>query len=132
LIRAALIANYAYLVYNDRMETRPPAPLGERLWRSIFFYLSAMMAALALVDIDAGRPVGALGDSGVACLMLSLLPQFAFVRAVVSAGADPRQRADLSRRAEQLRRQHPWADRLGFVGWLMLVASLVLRAFGAG
>ncbi len=37
----------------------------ERLWRNVFFGLSALMAASALVDLEAGRLAGAAGDAGV-------------------------------------------------------------------
>jgi hypothetical protein len=111
---------------------RPPSP-GEALWRNVFFYLSALMAALAMVDLDAGRVAHAMGDGGVACLMLSLLNQFPFVRAMVSSGVrdgSPKSRGDLLREAERLRAAHPWSDRLGAAGWMLMLASLVLRAFG--
>lgn len=113
-----------------------PTP-GESLWWSAFFYLSAAMAAMALVDLDAGRLSHGLGDAGVSCLMLSLMTQFPFVRAMVAASRqseaknDPKVRETLLREAERVRAAHPWADRAGALGWLMLFASLLLRASGA-
>ncbi|HXF47042.1 MAG TPA: hypothetical protein VNK91_13080 [Burkholderiaceae bacterium] len=106
-----------------------PSP-GERAWRSVLFVLSAAMAALAAVDLDAGRLAGALGDSGVACLMLSLLPQFPFVRALVAASERPRPREELLRDLERVRPRNPWADRAGAAGWMLLASSFVLRVFG--
>ena len=47
---------------------------GERLWRGGFFYVSAAMGAMAMVDFDAGRFAHGLGDAGIACLMLSCGP----------------------------------------------------------
>lgn len=109
----------------------------ESLWRNAFFYLSAVMAAMAMVDLDAGRFSHGLGDAGVACLMLSLMTQFPFVRAMVAASrkaetkTDPKVREALLREAEQIRAAHPWADRAGTLGWLLLFTSLLLRAGGA-
>lgn len=108
----------------------PPASPGEALWRNIFFYMSALMGALALVDFNAGRFAHGLGDAGVACLMVSLMTQFPFVRAIVSAGSSEKSREEVLREAERIRTSNPWADRLGSTGWLLLLASLVLRAFG--
>jgi hypothetical protein len=105
------------------------------MWRNGFYGLSALMAALALVDFDAGRFAHGLGDAGVACLMLSLMSQFPFVRAVVEAGtrdAPDRSREVLLREAERLRTAHPWAERLSQAGWLLLLASLALRLTGLG
>jgi hypothetical protein len=103
---------------------------GERVWRNALFVLSASMAALALVDLDAGRMAGALGDAGVACLMLSLLPQFRLVRAIVAASERPRPREELLRDIERVRTRDPWADHAGAAGWMLLAASLVLRVLG--
>jgi hypothetical protein len=92
------------------------------------------MGALALVDFDAGRFAHGLGDAGVACLMLSLMTRFPFVRAMVEAGArDTREqsREALMREAERLRSASPWAERLSHAGWMLLLASLALRLFGA-
>jgi hypothetical protein len=44
---------------------------------------------------------------------------------------DPKAREDLLREAEKLRAAHPWADRVGTLGWVLLFASLLLRAAGA-
>ncbi|MCU0949844.1 MAG: hypothetical protein MUC68_01970 [Burkholderiaceae bacterium] len=107
---------------------------GERLWRSGFFYASAVMGAMALVDFDAGRLAHGLGDAGIACLMLSLMTQFPFVRAVMQAGgreAPEQARQALLHEAEKLRAEHPWADRLNRTGWMLLLTSLALRLLGA-
>lgn len=104
----------------------------ELTWRRVFFYLSAVMAALALVDFDAGRLAHGLGDAGVACLMLSLMDQFPFVRAMVRAGPGAKSREDLLREMEKLRAAQPWVDRVAAAGWLLLLMSLVLRAAGIG
>jgi hypothetical protein len=106
-----------------------PSP-GEILWRRIFFVMSAVMGALALVDLEAGRVAHALGDAGVTCLMLSLMTQFPFVRAMVTASQSDKPREELLRDVERLRSANPWAERLSSTGWLMLLASLMLRAFG--
>lgn len=103
---------------------------GEALWRNAFFYFSALMGALALVDFDAGRFAHGLGDAGVACLMLSLMAQFPFVRALITGGGAPRTRESLMREAERIRSSHPWSDRLASAGWVLLLTSLALRAFG--
>lgn len=112
------------------MSTGQKHSAGERVWRNALFILSASMAGFALVDLDAGRMAGALGDVGVACLMLSLLPQFPFVRAIVAASERPRRRDELLRDLERARSRNPWADRVGAAGWLFLGSSLLLRAFG--
>lgn len=108
-----------------------PSP-HERTWRRVFFGLSALMGALALVDFDAGRFAQGLGDAGVACLMLSLMNQFPFVRAIVRTDASAKSRDELLREMEKLRAAQPWVDRVAAAGWLLLVASLILRAAGAG
>lgn len=106
----------------------PPQASAERLWRTAMFYLSAAMAALALVDLDAGRWAGALGDAGVACLMLSLLPQFPVIREVLGPGRRPAQGKPTTPPL------HPktdgWSDRVGAAGWMMLTSSFVLRLLG--
>jgi len=107
---------------------------GERMWYQVFYTLSALMAALALVDFTAGRFAQGLGDVGVACLMLSLMGQFPFLRAMVAAGssgAPEKAREELLREAQRLRLANPWAARLSHAGWLLLLASLALRLVGA-
>jgi hypothetical protein len=112
----------------------------ERIWRRTFFFVSAMMAALALVDFDAGRFSHGLGDLGVAILMLSLTVQFPFVRAIVKASASPstgtadalKQREQLLQQAAKLRAENPWADHAGRTGWILLTVSLLLRVLGIG
>jgi hypothetical protein len=116
-----------------------PPSAGERVWRNTFFVLSAVLAGLALVQFDAGRWAHGLGDLGASVLMLSLITQFPFVRAVVQASqesdASPdraRQRQqDLMRQAADLRAAHPWADVAGRAGWVLLGISLLLRLTGA-
>jgi hypothetical protein len=101
------------------------------MWRNSFFYFSAFMGALALLDFDAGRIAHGMGDAGVAFLLLSLLPQFPFVRAVVGGGnADGQSRERLLAEAERFRAENPWSDRFSRAGWTLLLASLVLRALG--
>ena len=104
----------------------------ERTWRRVFFCLSALMGALALIDFDAGRFAHGLGDAGVACLMLSLMNQFPFVLAIVRADSRANSREELLREMEKLRAAQPWVDRVAAAGWLLLVASLIMRAAGAG
>jgi hypothetical protein len=109
-----------------------PAPTpGEALWRNGFFLFSALTGALALVDLDAGRVAHAMGDAGVACLLLSLMPQFPFVRTMMRQDATPQARERLLAEAEQLRAQYPWSERLSRVGWMLLLGSLALRLLGA-
>jgi hypothetical protein len=98
------------------------------MWRNAFFTFSAFMGALALVDFDAGRVAHGMGDAGVASLLLSLLPQFPFVRAIVSGGAEDRAR--LMAAAERFSAEHPWSERFSRAGWALLLSSLVLRALG--
>jgi hypothetical protein len=102
----------------------------ERLWARTLFTLSALMAAFALVDLDAGRWAGAAGNAGVCCLMLSLMSQFPLVRAIVGAAAKRASPADLQREAERLRSARPWTEPLAKAGWTLLLGSLVLRALG--
>lgn len=112
---------------------------GERLWRNSFFVLSAMLAGLALVHFDAGRLANGLGDLGAAVLMLSLITQFPFVRAVIRASSEGERspervklrQEELTRQAAQLKAAHPWADIAGRAGWVLLGVSLVLRFAGA-
>lgn len=108
----------------------PPPSQGETLWRNGFFCLSAVMAAFALVDFDAGRLAHGLGDAGIGCLMLSLMTRFPFVRAIVAASKQAKPREELLREAQRLKEANPWADRLSFAGWTLLAASLVLRSIG--
>lgn len=91
------------------------------------------MGALALVDLDAGRVAQGMGDAGVAFLLLSLMSQFPFVRAVVTAGAkenNTQTRQKLLAEAERVRAENPWADRFSRTGWALLIGSLVLRIAG--
>ena len=67
----------------------------ERLWRTVFFGLSALTAAFGLVDLDAGRWAGAATNVGVCCLMLSLLHQFPVVKAIVGAATKRASPAEL-------------------------------------
>jgi hypothetical protein len=120
----------------------PPAPAftpGERIWRNTFFVLSATLAALALVQFDAGRLAHSLGDLGASVLMLSLIAQYPFVRAVIRASAEDdgtperakRRHEELVKQAAQLKAAHPWSDVAGRAGWVLLGISLVLRFTGA-
>jgi hypothetical protein len=114
------------------MNRRPDGENGGRegVWRKTCFGLSALMAAFALVDLDAGRLAGAAGNAGVCCLMLSLLNQFPIVRAIVRAATRRASRDELQRESEKLRGAQPWTERLARVGWALLFASLALRALG--
>lgn len=122
------------------MDRKPSPPSqGERLWRMALFVLSAGMAASALVDFEAGRLGQGLGDLGVSVLMLSMMVQFPFLRAVLKAsseqeGGSPdrarKQREELLKQAEQVRAANPWADHAGRAGWTLLAVSLVLRISG--
>jgi hypothetical protein len=107
-----------------------PRTSGERFWRKVFFVLSAAMAAFALVDLGSGRFANGLGDVGVACLMISLIPQFPFVRAIVAGNARLHSERELLQDLERVRTQSPWAETVSAIGWLMLGASLLLRALG--
>ena len=112
-------------------DTNLPRTGGERYWRKVFYLLSAAMAAYALVQLGSGRFAGALGDIGVASLMVSLIPQFPFVRAILAGGtAQHRSEEQLLRDLEDVRARSPWAETASAAGWLLLGASLVLRAFG--
>ncbi len=119
----------------------PPAPepsAGERVWRNTFFVLSSTLAGLALVQFDAGRIANGLGDLGASVLMLSLISQFPFIRAVIQASADSqgspeqsrRRQEELMQQAAQLKAAHPWSDMAGRAGWVLLGVSLVLRLAG--
>ncbi len=117
----------------------PPPSQGERVWRSTFFFLSAMLAALALVQFEAGRWAHGVGDLGASVLMLSVMVQFPFLRAIVRASADEegspermkRRREELMQQAAQLKAANPWSDVAGRAGWILLGISLVLRIIGA-
>ena len=119
----------------------PPTPeptAGERVWRNTFFVLSSALAGLALVQFDAGRIANGLGDLGASVLMLSLISQFPFIRAVIQASADSqgspeqsrRRQEELMQQAAQLKAAHPWSDMAGRAGWVLLGVSLVLRLAG--
>jgi hypothetical protein len=119
-------------------EPSPPSN-GERIWRISLYVLSAAMAASAFVDFDAGRFGKGLGDLGASVLMLSMMVQFPFLRAVVKASGEQekvspervrKQREELMKQAEQVRAANPWADYAGRAGWALLAVSLVLRVFG--
>jgi len=103
---------------------------GERFWRRFFYFLSAAMAAYAFVQLGLGRFAGALGDIGVTSLMISLIPQFPFVRAIVAGARRQHPEEQLLRDLERVRAQSPWAETASAAGWLLLGASFVLRAFG--
>jgi hypothetical protein len=125
------------------MDTRSPVPAptqGERIWRTVLFVLSAAMAASALFSADAGRFGKAIGDLGASVLMLSLMVQFPFLRAIVKASAEQdsrspeqqrKQREALVQQAEKVRAANPWADMAGRAGWVLLALSLLLRIGGA-
>lgn len=127
------------------MDQRPkpaiaPAPTtGERIWQNTFFVLSAVLGGLALLQFDAGRMAHALGDLGASVLMLSLVSQYPFVRAILRASAEDdgsperarRRQEELMKQAAQLKAEHPWSDVAGRAGWVLLGISLVLRFTGA-
>jgi hypothetical protein len=127
---------------NPRIKSPAPAAAeptqGERVWRNTFFVLSSALAGLALVQFDAGRFANGLGDLGASVLMLSLITQFPFIRAVVRASADgqgspeqsKRRQEELMQQAAQLKAAHPWSDMAGRAGWVLLGVSLVLRFAG--
>lgn len=102
----------------------------ERLWHGMFFGLSATMGAFAFVDLDAGRMAGAAGDAGVSCLMLSLMNRFPIMRTIVGAASRRVSPEDLAREVERLRSAHPWTERVASAGWMLLFASLMLKALG--
>lgn len=112
---------------------------GERAWRIGLFVLSAAMAGSALVDFDAGRVARGIGNLGASVLMLSMMVQFPFLRAIVKASGERentspervrKQREELMRQAEAVKTANPWADRAGRAGWALLAVSLVLRITG--
>jgi hypothetical protein len=122
------------------MNSKPTSPSnGERAWRAALFFLSAAMTASALVDFEAGRLGNGLGDLGASVLMLSLMVQFPFLRAVVKVSAEQdkaspdrvrKQREELMKQAQQVRAANPWADYAGRAGWVLLAISLILRIGG--
>jgi hypothetical protein len=114
----------------DSGESTPPNGDGERFWRRAFFLLSAAMGAYALCQLTIGRLAGALGDVGMTCLMISLIPQFPFVRAIISGARGNQSQQQLLQDLERVRAQSPWAETASAAGWLFLGASFVLRAFG--
>jgi hypothetical protein len=126
---------------DTRLKSSPPAAPtpGERIWRNTFFMLSALLAALALVQLDAGHLAQGLGDLGASVLMVSLISQYPFVRAVIRASADDdgtperakRRHEELMKQAAELKAAHPWSDVAGRAGWVLLGISLVLRFSGA-
>lgn len=116
------------------MNPSRPLSSGERVWRKTFFVLSAAMSGFALVNLSSGQYATAIGDLGASLLMLSLIVQFPFVRAMVKAGeasskAQPRD--ELLQEAEKLRTANPWAEYAGRAGWILLGLSLLLRIGGA-
>lgn len=122
------------------MTGKPTSPSnGERAWRAALFFLSAAMTASAFVDFEAGRLGNGLGDLGASVLMLSLMVQFPFLRAVIKVSAEQdkaspdrvrKQREELIKQAQQVRAANPWADYAGRAGWVLLAISLVLRIGG--
>lgn len=122
------------------MTVKPGLPSnGERVWRTAMFVLSAAMTASALVDFEAGRLGNGLGDLGASVLMLSMMVQFPFLRAVIKVSAEQdkaspdrvrKQREELMKQAEQVRTANPWADYAGRAGWALLAISLILRIGG--
>ena len=122
------------------MNPQPTVPTtGERAWRLSLFVLSAAMMASALVDFEAGRFGKGLGDVGASILMLSMMVQFPFLRAIVKASGEQqpaspervrKKREELVQQAEKVRAANPWADRAGRAGWVLLAVSLLLRVSG--
>ena len=110
--------------------SEPPRPDGERAWRQVMFYLSAVMGALALVDFDAGRIAHGLGDAGVACLLISIEAQFPLLRALARSEGGAASAEDVIKRLEQERVANPWPHRIGRAGWAFLATSLLLRLAG--
>jgi hypothetical protein len=104
---------------------------GESAWRTVFYVLSAVMAALAMVDFNSGRLAHGLGDLGVSSLLLSLLGQFPFIQAFVKASERPDGREVLAKEAERLRKAQPWTARASSLGWALMLLSLGLRLVGA-
>ena len=76
---------------------------------------------------------------GAAVLMLSMMVQFPFLRAIVKASraqeaTSPeklrKQREELMQQAQQVRSANPWAEMAGRAGWALLALSLLLRIGG--
>jgi hypothetical protein len=111
-------------------EASAPRKDGEGYWRALFYLLSAAMVAYGLVQLGAGRVAGALGDVGVACLMVSLIPQFPFVRAILARSERNRSEEQLLCDLERARTRSPWAESVSAAGWLFLGISFLLRALG--
>jgi len=117
----------------------PAASTGQRVWQNTFFLLSAVLGGLALLQFDAGHLAHALGDLGASVLMISLISQYPFVRAVLRASAEEgvsperakRRQEELMKQAAQLKAEHPWSEMAGRAGWVLLGISLVLRFTGA-
>jgi hypothetical protein len=127
---------------NTRSKSPAPAAppsSGESVWRNTFFFLSALLAGLSLVQFDAGQWAHGVGDLGASVLMLSVMVQFPFLRALVRASADgevspermKRRQEELVQQAEQLKAANPWSDVAGRAGWILLGISLILRIIGA-
>ena len=120
------------------MQQQPVRSGAERSWRWILYLLSAAMAASALLDFEAGRFGKGLGDLGAAVLMLSMMVQFPFLRAVIKVSREQsatpermrKQQEELTQQANKMRAAHPWADVANRAGWTMLALSLVLRIAG--
>lgn len=116
--------------HTDHEATEASSKDGERLWRAVFFVLSAGMAAHALVQLIGGRVAGSVGDFGVTCLLVSLIPQFPFVRAILGHGSRARAEEQLLRDLDRVRTASPWVETVSAAGWLLLGASFLLRALG--
>jgi hypothetical protein len=122
-------------MFNGEMKSRldasmPPTGEGERIWRRAFYLLSAAMGAYALSQLGVGRLANALADVGMTSLMISLIPQFPFVRAILASARRQQSQKELLEDLERVRTQSPWAETASAAGWLFLGASFVLRAFG--
>ncbi len=115
---------------TNHEEAAAPRTDGERSWRAFFYLMSAAMLGYALVQLTSGRFAGALGDAGVACLMVSLIPQFPFVRAILTRNERERPEDQMLRDLERVRAHSPWAETVSAAGWVLLGTSFLLRAFG--
>ena len=120
------------------MQQQPGPSSAERSWRWALYFLSAAMAASALVDFEAGHFGKGLGDLGAAVLMLSMMVQFPFLRAIIRVSREQsatperlrKQQEELAQQANKMRAAHPWADAANRAGWTLLALSLVLRIAG--